>query len=221
MFSAVTLDVHPHAIWGCWGFFWTSEHHFFEQTDIFRPTTVIFRFKCSNDKALKQETTCFTESGAPGESKTHLRSPLCTTYCVCCTHWCCFVPVQFSCFCYRDNTTWTKPWDKFIRTQKNIQTLLIHKVIHFVLPLCKGFFSTSTHPGLFFIQEYYLLAFICPTSLSLAIKQMLLQNYAIQPLEKVKLIMSIFPHSFRNNWAEQCTTRSYSPGEMDHTELGW
>lgn len=81
-----------------------------------------------------------------------------------------------------------------------MQTLLIHKVIHFVLSLCKGvFFPHLLTQDFFFIQEYYLLAFICPTSLSLAIKQMLLQNYAIQPLEKVKLIMSVLPHSFRNN----------------------
>jgi len=88
-------------------------------------------------------------------------------------------------------------------------------------PFCSHVFSTFTHPGLFYRQEHHLHSFLCPTtSLSLAINQMPLQNYAVQPLEKVSLIISVFPHSFRNNWAAQCTTRSRSSNEMDHTETG-
>lgn len=56
VFSPVILDVHPYALSGFWLFFWTSEHHFFEQSAVFRPNIVIFHFSCSNDKAFKWET---------------------------------------------------------------------------------------------------------------------------------------------------------------------
>lgn len=54
-FSPVILDMHPYALSGFWLFFWVSEHHFFEQSAIFRPNTVIFHFSCSNSKASKWE----------------------------------------------------------------------------------------------------------------------------------------------------------------------
>lgn len=49
---------------------------------------------------------------------------------------------------------------------------------------------------------------------------MLVQIYAIQPLEKVKLIICIFARSLRNNQAEQYTTRSYLSDEMNHSVVG-
>ena len=96
VFSAAVLQAHPHATLACWGFFWTSEHHFFEQTAIFRPTSEIFPLNYSNDKAFKQEAACLTASGEPSELRTGLRPSLHTAYCLCPTHWCSLASVQFT-----------------------------------------------------------------------------------------------------------------------------